>query len=62
MKTKLPFKFNYTKEMSDKFNKELKESGKYVISNPNFYGKWTLYQVGTPEYEREFKKRKNNIP
>jgi hypothetical protein len=58
MKTKLPFVVNYTKEMSTKFNEELKESGKCNVSNPNFYGNWELFEVGTPEYYKAFSKRK----
>jgi hypothetical protein len=59
MKSKLPFKFNYTQEMSDKFNKELKESGKCAVSNPAFFGNWNLYKAGTPEYELAFSKKQN---
>lgn len=59
MKSKLPFTVNYTKEMSEKFNKELKESGKCPMTDPNFYGNWTTYEVGTPEYEAAFSKRKS---
>jgi len=59
MKSKLPFVVNYTKEMSDKFNKDLKESGTCPVKNPDFYGNWNLVEVGTPEYEEVFKKRKN---
>jgi hypothetical protein len=58
MKSKLPFVVNYTKEMSEKFNKELKESGKCSMTNPNFYGNWTTYEVGTPEYEKVISKKK----
>ena len=59
MKTKLPFVVNYTKEMSTKFNEELKESGKCNVSNPNFYGKWNLVEYGTPEYDEAFSKKRN---
>ena len=54
MKDKLPFVVKYTKEMSDKFNKELKESGKCSVQNPNFYGKWNMVEFGTPEYDYAF--------
>jgi hypothetical protein len=57
MKSKLPFAVNYTKEMSEKFNKELKESGKCSVQNPDFYGNWNLVEVGTPEYEFAFSKK-----
>jgi hypothetical protein len=58
MTTKLPFTVTYTKEMSDKFNKELKESGLCGMKNPDFYGNWKPFEVGTPEYELAFSKRK----
>lgn len=58
MTTKLPFVVNYTKEMSDKFNKEFKESGLCSMKNPDFYGKWDLVEVGTPEYELAFSKKR----
>ena len=58
MKTKLPFNFNYTQEMSDKFNKELKESGVCGMKNPDFYDNWDLLEVGTPEYELALKQRR----
>jgi hypothetical protein len=58
MKTKLPFTVNYTKEMSQKFNNELKESNKCGVSNPDFYGKWNLVQVGTSEYDSAFSKKR----
>ena len=58
MESKLPFVFTYTKEMSEKFNKEFRESGKCPIKDPNFYGNWTTYEFGTPEYEEAFKKVK----
>jgi|APGre2960657373_1045057.scaffolds.fasta_scaffold97982_2 hypothetical protein len=61
MKSKLPFVVNYTKEMSEKFNKELKESGKCPMTNPNFYGNWTTYEVGTPEYEKVISKKRKKI-
>jgi hypothetical protein len=60
MKPKIPFVVNYTKEDSEKFNKELKESGKCPITNPDFYGNWNLVEVGTPEYEEVFKKKIKN--
>jgi hypothetical protein len=58
MKTKLPFVVNYTQEMSDKFNKEFKESGKCSMKDPDFYGNWDLVEVGTPEYELAFKEKR----
>jgi len=58
MKTKLPFVVNYTQEMSDKFNKEFKESGKCSMKDPDFYGNWDLVEVGTPEYELVFKEKR----
>jgi hypothetical protein len=61
MKSKLPFVVNYTKEDSEKFNKELKESGKCPMTNPNFYGNWTTYEVGTPEYEKVISKKRKKI-
>ena len=54
MKTKLPFTVTYTQEMSAKFNKELKESGKCAVTNPKFYGKWDLVEFGTTEYDTMF--------
>ena len=54
MKNKLPFVVEYTQEMSDKFNKELRESGKCDVQNPDFYGKWNLVEFGTPEYDKVF--------
>jgi len=59
MNTTLPFTFKYTKEMSDKFNKELKESGKCSVENPDFYGNWNMVKFGTPEYELAFSKKRN---
>ncbi len=60
-KTELPFVVKYTKENSIKFNKELKESGKCAMKNPDFYGNWDLFEVGTPEYDLAFsKKRESN--
>jgi hypothetical protein len=44
--------------MSDKFNKEFKESGRCSMKNPDFYGKWDLVEVGTPEYELAFSKKR----
>ena len=61
MKKKLPFVVNYTQEMSDQFNKELKESGKCPISDPKFYGKWDLVEVGTPEYDERVKVRREDV-
>jgi hypothetical protein len=58
MKTKLPFVVNYTKEMSQKFNKEFKESGMCSMQNPDFYGNWNLVEVGTPEYKKEFSEKR----
>jgi len=58
MKTKLPFTFNYTKEMSQKFNKELKESNTCGVNNPNFYGNWNLVEFGTPEYDKAFSEKR----
>lgn len=54
----LPFEFNYTQEMSDKFNDELKKSNKCGIKNPSFYGKWELLEVGTKDYKTEFSKKR----
>ena len=59
MKSKLPFVVNYTKDDSEKFNKELKDSGRCTMKNPDFYGKWNLVEVGTTEYDVAFKKKKN---
>lgn len=61
MKSKIPFVVNYTKEDSEKFNKELKESGKCPMTDPNFYGNWNLVEVGTPEYEKAISKKRKNI-
>jgi len=58
MTTKLPFTFNYTKEMSESFNRELKESGKCSVQNPDFYGKWDMVKFGTPEYDVAFSKKR----
>lgn len=58
MKTKLPFTVTYTKEMSEKFNKDLKSSGKCSVKNPKFYGDWDLVEFGTPEYESAFRKKR----
>jgi hypothetical protein len=44
--------------MSDKFNEELRESGRCGMKNPDFYGNWKPLQVGTPEYELAFKQRR----
>lgn len=59
MKSKLPFTVTYTKEMSEKFNKEFKESGKCGVKNPDFYGKWNTVKFGTPEYEVAISKKRN---
>jgi hypothetical protein len=61
MKKKLPFVVNYTKEMSDKFNKELMESGKCPMTDPKFYGKWDLVNFGTPEYYERFKVTRKDV-
>jgi hypothetical protein len=45
--------------MSDKFNKELKESGLCGMKNPDFYGNWKPLEVGTPEYELALKVKKH---
>ena len=58
MKTKLPFVVTYTKEISEQFNTELKESGLCGMKNPDFYGNWNLLEVGTPEYELALKQRR----
>ena len=58
MKTKLPFVVTYTKEMSEQFNKELKESDLCGMKNPDFYGNWNSLEVGTPEYELALKQRR----
>ena len=57
MKNKFPFEVKYTKEMSTKFNKELKESGKCAVNNPKFYGEWNMVEFGTPEYDKAFDKK-----
>jgi hypothetical protein len=61
MKKKLPFVVVYTKEMSDKFNKELKESGKCPVQNPKFYGEWDLLEVGSVEYNEKLKVRSKDL-
>jgi hypothetical protein len=61
MKSKLPFVVDYTKEDSEKFNKELKESGSCPIKNPDFYGNWNLLEVGSPEYEKTIKPKRKKI-
>ena len=61
MKSKLPFVVNYTQEMSDKFNKELKESGKCGMKNPDFYGNWNLLEVGSEEYELAVRKKRKKM-
>jgi hypothetical protein len=62
MKKELPFVVNYTKEMSDKFNKELMESGYCPMSNPKFYGKWDLVEVGSAEYNEKVKVKRQIYP
>jgi hypothetical protein len=57
MMNKLPFTVTYTQEMTDKFNKDLKESGKCGVKNPKFYGKWDLVECGTSEYDQAFSKK-----
>ena len=61
MKSKLPFVVDYTKEDSEKFNKELKDSGSCSIKNPDFYGNWNLLEVGSPEYEKTIKLKRKKI-
>ena len=58
METKKIFDFNYTKEQSEKFRKELKESGNYPIKNPYFYTTWDMVTYGTKDYDERFKKTK----
>ena len=60
MKPKIPFVVKYTQEMSDNFNKVLKNSGNCWIQNPNFYGKWNLLEFGSPEYIEIFNKKRKN--
>lgn len=59
-KSKLPFVVNYTKEMSDKFNKELMESKTCPMTNPKFYGNWDLLDVDSPEYKEKVKVKRND--
>jgi hypothetical protein len=61
MKKKLPFEVNYTNVMSKKFNDELRESGNCFVSNPKFYGKWELLEVGSPEYVEKLKVKRKDI-
>ncbi len=61
MNSKLPFVVNYTKEMSDKFNKELMESNTCSMTNPKFYGNWDLLEVGSPEYNKKLKVKRKNV-
>jgi hypothetical protein len=61
MKKKLPFVVTYTKEMSDKFNKELLESGNCTVNNPKFYGKWNLLVVGSLEYNEKVKIKRADV-
>ena len=56
MKSKVPFQVNYTQEMSNKFNKDHKESGNCSVQNPDFYGKWNLLEVGSEDYKNAFGK------
>jgi hypothetical protein len=58
METKKIFDFNYTKEQSEKFRKDLKESGNCPIKNPYFYTTWNMATYGTKEYDERFKKTK----
>jgi hypothetical protein len=59
MSKKLPFTFEYTKQMSESFNDEFKSSGKCSVQNPDFYGKWNTVKLGTPEYDVAFSKKRN---
>ena len=61
MKKKFPFVVKYTQEMSHKFNKELKESGKCPMTDPTFYEKWDLVTFGTSEYDERFKVRREGF-
>jgi len=61
MSKKIPFVVHYTQAMSDAFNLELKQSGRCFITNPKFYGKWDLVQVGSPEYNRKVKVKRTDI-
>lgn len=61
MKKKLPFVVTYTKEMSDKFNKELMESGSCIVNNPKFYGEWNLLVVGSLEYNEKVKIKRADV-
>ncbi len=58
METNKIFDFTYTKEQSEKFRQELKESGKCPIKNPYFYTSWNMATYGTEEYDERFKKPK----
>lgn len=60
MKTKVPFTFDYTKEMSEAFNKEFKQSGECSVQNPDFFGNWDLVKYGTPEYTQVFDKKRKD--
>ena len=59
METNKIFDFTYTKEQSEKFRKELKESGICPIKNPYFYTTWNMVTYGTKEYDERFNKIKN---
>lgn len=61
MKKKIPFVVNYTKEMSDKFNEQLKVSGSCAITDPKFYEKWDLVTFGTSEYDERFKVTRKDV-
>jgi hypothetical protein len=61
MKKELPFVVNYTKEMSDKFNKELMVSGSCPMDNPKFYGNWDLLEVDSPEYNKKVKVKREDV-
>lgn len=61
MNSKLPFVVNYTKEMSDKFNKELMESNECPMTNPKFYGNWDLVVFDSPEYNEKLKVKRNHV-
>ena len=61
MKKKIPFVVNYTKEMSDKFNKQRKVSGSFPVTDPTFYEKWDLVTFGTSEYDERFKVTRKDV-
>ncbi len=58
MDTNKIFDFNYTKEQSEKFRKELRESSDRPMKNPYFYTTWNMATYGTKEYDERFKKIK----